>query len=315
MKKAFSFCRRTCLNAVCTGEPLRFLELEFPVSCVFLYLTAEGSLTLMRPQSPQTGIETNAGVRPLTRRNAETGALYERLPEVQAQVRDAIARKATGLVESARQNHESPAHIKDETLCYFIREWLREGKEAEASIMVEVLLRRHAGTIARRVRSVVDARHREDCQSEIVIELLARLLDVNSDRSDFAQVRFGLFFERLSNNMLHKFRKLQRGERQASSITASLDDGAEEVDIFDSLADERALSAEDAVVARNALAHLTDELREIFILRHFAGWQIESDSDAEPSISRHLNVTPRTVRNRLKRAEASLARWREAKKS
>ncbi len=269
----------------------------------------------MHPQSPDTGIEPHAGVRPLTRRNAETGARYERLPEVEAQVRDALTREAAVLVEASRHNYESPAHIKDETLCYLIREWLRDGKEAEANFVVEILLLRHAKTIARRARSGVDERHREDCQSEIVTALLAQLLDVDSDRSDFAQVRFGLFLERLSNNVVNKFRKLQQGERQASSVTASHDgEAAEEIDIFDTLADEHALSAEDCAVARDALAHLPKDLREIFILRHFAGWQIESDSDAEPSISRHLNVTPRTVHNRLKRAEASLARWRKGKR-
>ena len=63
--------------------------------------------------------------------------------------------------------------------------------------------------------------------------------------------------------------------------------------------------------AADALARLPDHLREPFLLRYFAGWQIESDSPTEPSISRHLNVTPRTVRNRLRDAEANLRRWRE----
>lgn len=259
---------------------------------------------------PQHG-ETPRLTRTLTRRNL-ANEIYTRLPEVEEQIEWVLAVDRRALAEAAGQSYESPAHIKDETLCYFIRESLHEGAERAAQELADVLLKRHAGTIRRRVSSGVEARHAEDCASEITLEMLMQLFDVDSDRSDFAQVRFGLFFERLSNNVVNKFRKLQQGERQASSITASHDgEAAEEVDIFDTLADEHALSAEDRAVTRDALAHLTHDLCEIFILRHFAGWQIESDSAAEPSISRHLNVTPRTVHNRLKQAEASLARWRK----
>ena len=113
--------------------------------------------------------------------------------------------------------------------------------------------------------------------------------------------------------MISKFRKLQRRERQAESVTSTKSDRTEEIDLLDTLADERALSAEDRALTRDALAHLPDDLREVFLLRYFEGWQTESNSPTEPSISRYLNVTPRTVRNRLRDAEASLRRWREGK--
>jgi len=269
-------------------------------------------MTLMRPPPPHG--ETSRLTRALTRRNL-SNEIYTRLPEVEEQIERMLALDRRALVEVAGQNYESPAHVKDETLCYFIRESLYEGAGRSAQELAEVLLKRHAGTLRRRVSSGVEARHAEDCASEITLEMLTQLFDVETDRSDFAQVRFGLFLERLSNNVVNKFRKLQQIERQASSVTASHNgEAAEEIDIFDTLADEHALSAEDRTVARHALAHLPKDLREIFILRHFAGWQIESDSAAEPSISRHLNVTPRTVHNRLKQAEASLARWRKGKR-
>jgi RNA polymerase sigma factor (sigma-70 family) len=266
----------------------------------------------MRPPPSRTGASTNKDVRPLTRRHADTGAPYERLPEVEAQVLRALALEEQALAAELRHDYKSPDHVKDETLCYLIRERVRAGLHDDANTIAEALLRRHARTIRSRIgRGGVDEWHHEDCTGEIVIQLLTELFDVDSDRSDFAQVRFGLYFKRVSDGVISKFRNLQERERQAESAAATRDDRTEEVDLLDTLADERALSAEDRVMMRDALAHLPADLREPFILRHFDGWQIESDSPTEPSISRQLKVTPRTIRNRLKDAEAKLRRWRE----
>jgi RNA polymerase sigma factor (sigma-70 family) len=268
----------------------------------------------MRPPPSRAGAEADKGVRRLTRRYADTGALYERLPEVEAQVRRALALEEAVLVAEMRHDYKSPAHIKDETLCYLIRERVRAGRHEEASVVTEVLLRRIAGTIKQRiVGSGIDERHREDCEGEIVGQLLAELYDAETDRGDFAQVRFGLYFKRLSYLVIRNFRQLQQRERQAENVISTQDDQAEEIDLLDTLADERALSTEGRILLRDALAHLPHNLREPFLLRYFDGWQIESDSPTEPSISRHLNVTPRTVRNRLRDAEAILRRWREGR--
>lgn len=268
----------------------------------------------MRPPPSRTGAATNKDVRPLTRRYADTGAPYERLPEVEVQVRRALILEEQALAAELLRDYKSPEHVKDETLCYLIRERVRASRHEDANHFVEVLLRRHARTIRSRIgRAGVEERHREDCAGEIVIQLLTELFDVESDRSDFAQVRFGLYFKRVSDGVISKFRGLQERERQAESVASPRDDRTEEVDLLDTLADERALSAEDRIVMRDALAHLPSHLREPFILRHFDGWQIESDSPTEPSISRQLKVTPRTIRNRLRDAEASLRRWREGR--
>jgi RNA polymerase sigma factor (sigma-70 family) len=268
----------------------------------------------MRPPPSRAGAEAEGDVRPLTRRNTDTGALYERLPEVEAQVKRALALEEATLVAEMQHDYKSPAHIKDETLCYLIRERVRAGRYEAADIIVEVLLRRHVGTIRSRIgRGGVEERHREDCAGEIVSQLLTELFDTASDDSEFAQVRFGLYFERLSKVVIGKFRRLQQQERQAESVTFTRNDRTEEIDLLDTLADEHALSAEERIVMRDALAYLPADLREPFLLRYFDGWQIESDSPTEPSISRHLNVTPRTIRNRLRDAEAGLRRWREGK--
>src|SRR5438477_8631206 len=96
------------------------------------------------PPPPRTGAEADRIVCPLTRRNADSGALYERLPEVEAQARRALALEEQALVVEMQNDYKSPAHIKDETLCYLIRERVRAGRHNDANAITEVLLRRVA---------------------------------------------------------------------------------------------------------------------------------------------------------------------------
>ena len=253
-------------------------------------------------------------VRPLTHRTADTGAVYERSTEVEAQVARVLALEETSLMEELQHDYKSDAHIKDEALCYLIRERLREGVYESANTFAEILLRRCDRAIKRRIkRAGVEERHREDCHAEIMTRLLTELFDTNSDLSDFAQVRFGVYFEKLSGGVINRFLRLQRREQQALSVAYTQDERAEEIDLLDTLADESALSNEDRALMEDALARLPKDLREVYKLRYFDGWQIESASTSEPSISRHLGVTSRTVRNRLREAEAILKRWREGK--
>ena len=94
-------------------------------------------------------------------------------------------------------------------------------------------------------------------------QLLTELFDTDSDNSEFAQVRFGLYFERLSKGVIGKFRRLQQQERQAESVITTQDDQAEEIDLLDTLADERALSAEElrALYVRLSDAELHERCR------------------------------------------------------
>jgi RNA polymerase sigma factor (sigma-70 family) len=268
----------------------------------------------MRPPPRHPGAETDRNICPLTRRTHDTGALYERSPEVEAQLRHALTLEEAELMEALRHDYKSDAHIKDEALCYLIRERLRDGLHESANAFAEILLRRHDGTIKRRVaRARVEELHREDCGGEITIRLLTELFDTDSDRSDFAQVRFGLYFEKLSYAVINSFRRLQQREGQGETIVSTQDDDAREFDWLDTLADEHALSAENRAIMREALSLLPKDLRQVYVLRYFNGWQVEADSTSKPSISRYLGVTSRTVRNRLREAEAILKCWREGK--
>lgn len=263
----------------------------------------------MRPTSHAES-ENDTAARPLTRRNAEQ-EIYARLPDVEAQIMRWHKCEHADLLAALPHDYQSSAHIKDETLCYLIRERLHEDKQPEANDLVEVLLRRHTKTINRRVRGSVEARHAEDCIEEITMNLSAQVFNLETDKGDFAQVRFGLYFERLTTEAIKKFYALERHERMMSEPHARDDEN--EIDKLESPVDEKTMSVEKRLMMRDALERLAPELREVFVLRHFNEWQIEAESPDEPSISRYCGVTARTVRNRLKQAEAVLQNWRAGK--
>jgi DNA-directed RNA polymerase specialized sigma24 family protein len=61
-----------------------------------------------------------------------------------------------------------------------------------------------------------------------------------------------------------------------------------------------------------ALAGLPDIIRQAFVLKYYAGYPEESDKHEKgATIASMLNVSGRTVRNYLMRAEEHLARWRD----
>lgn len=263
----------------------------------------------MRPLHHHAEAETES--RPLTRRNANQN-VYQRLPEVEAQIAECARLEHLDLLALLPHDYQDSRHIKDETLCYLIRERLYENRGAEANDLIQVLLERHAGTINRRVCGNVEARHAEDCIREITTNLLMQIFNLETDKGDFAQVRFGLYFERLTTEAIKKFHLLERRERMMSEPRAR-DDDTNDFDKLDSLTDEKTMPLEKRLMMRDALNSLAPELREVFVLRHYDDWQIEAASPDEPSISRYCQVTPRTVRNRLKQAEAELQNWREGR--
>lgn len=243
-----------------------------------------------------------AVVRPLTRRNAADEP-YKRTPEVEAQIAASLSLDHPAFLAAARRRYDEPGHLKDETLCYFFRERLRADRRDEANDLAGVLAARHAGTVARHASKLDSLR--EDCASEMFARLFEPLLDLEGDAGDFAQVRFGLFLKRIATDVVARALTARR-QREAAIAPRG-----DECDPLDRLVCSPALPIEESMDVRRGLARLPEELRTIFVLRHYFGWQIEAEADDQSSISRRLGVTPRTVRNRLKRADDILRRWRE----
>ena len=73
---------------------------------------------------------------------------------------------------------------------------------------------------------------------------------------------------------------------------------------------ESTMEMDRTMLYREGLATLDEPHRTAFVLRYYAGWPIEDSDPTVPTISRHFSKTPRTIRNWMNAAEATLAAWR-----
>lgn len=251
-------------------------------------------------------------LKPLTRRNLQ-GEVYERLPSVEVQIRTAIALDPESLIELASVREiDSPDYLQEETLVYLIREHHRENRRSLVDSLTEILVRRCSKHIGNLVRGSIEPRYVDDCFRHIIKEVFERILELECDRGDFAQVRFWVFLERQIVEGIKNYLR----EETRDAITTSLEtdrDENPEASVPIELADLRGLSAEERAMYREGLRVLKEPLRTAFILRYFEEWQIYSDDTSEPTISRHFNVTPKTIYNWLKKAQQELLNWRGGK--
>ena len=248
-------------------------------------------------------------IKPLTRRNLQ-GVVYERLDPVNVQIQNALRLTPESLIERTRLREiESPLYLQEEALVYLIREYHLENRRSLVDSLTEELLRRCTNRISNLVRESVETRYTKDCFRHIVAEVFERVLDLESDRGDFAQVRFWLFLNRQIVEGIKQYLK----EQNRDALTESLDwdedadsDGPSAIEV----ADEKNFPIDDRAAYREGLSVLNEPYRTAFVLRHYENWQIESEDPNEPTISRHFGRSSRTIRHWLMKASEELRNWR-----
>jgi len=255
---------------------------------------------------------------PLTHKNA-AGDAYKRTEVVDRQIRVAVHLDWLDLetrVEVADES--SPDWLSPECLVYLIRFYARSGERRWVSHLSQALLQRCARWIRNRVRSLgKDAE--DEAFADVVEQLFSRILDRDSDRGDFLQVRFWVALERLAVQAYRQ--QLRRLERDRDAIPLEAlpghdggDDDLRLIRTGGTAAVPATRSAESEVVdhalIREALHQLDEPLRSVFLLREYYGWPIEDKDPNVPTISSHFGKTPRTIRNWLRRADTVLEAWR-----
>jgi len=249
-------------------------------------------------------------VRPLTRRFL-SGEPYLRLPEVERQIEEALRLEPRALMERlAEGDADSPRYLKEEALVYLIREHYAGSEPDLFEELSAVLTRRCQTHIKQYARRFVDLRVLDDCASEILSNAFEQILDFDTDRGDYIQVRFWHFLKRLEGEITKKYGRSQEKERMTDSLTAEGDDGDGPGLDKDRIARDQTLSPEQRLMLREGLLLLPEPIRTAFVLYHYDGWQIESSGAQELTIAKYFGKTPRTIRNWMARAEAILGNWR-----
>lgn len=250
--------------------------------------------------------------QPLTRRNAD-GQVYQRLPVVDGQICEAL-----GLADEELRSRlevrdvESPAFLKEESLVYLIRHHHGVGTRELVNDLAECLLSRCATWIDGKL-SGLRTDMREDGNSGVVAEVFDRILDLDSDRGDFLQVRFWMGIQRITVSVFWKqidqFDTESSGDYDQATIDDLTQQGAVVVPTA-SIGRPVESEAIDNVLIEAALHQLEEPIRSAYLLRHLKDWPIEDQDPAIQTISRHFGKTPRTIRNWLSKADEILEAWR-----
>ena len=133
---------------------------------------------------------------PLTHRNTE-GEVYQRLGQVDSQIQMALALETRELqARSDITDKTSPEFLKEECLVYLIRHH-KAGNQQCMNGLSESLLRRCGTWIKSKFHSL-DPELADEGFLEVIFQLFKRILDLDSDRGDFLQVRFWLALKRLT---------------------------------------------------------------------------------------------------------------------
>jgi DNA-directed RNA polymerase specialized sigma24 family protein len=247
-----------------------------------------------------------AAVAPLTRRNA-AGLLLERDEAVTKPIADALGLDDSELIERARVSIvDSPRYLQEECLAYFIRDCRRRGDTWLGEQLAEILVGRCSRFINSRARAALSGAYAEDCIGDILYALAKQLL-APDDRSDYAQVRFWVFLDRIVIGAVRVQLRALRRDRRLVSIGEEASDDESSIPLR--LADTMTPPPDRLAVASEGLATLEEPFRQAFVLRHYCGWPIGGDA-SHPSISGHFGVKPRTIQNWLRKAETRLEAWR-----
>ncbi len=246
-------------------------------------------------------------VRPLTKRKKETLALYARRSDAEVQIGQVLPLDVREIFELLKNRDRNSAdYLLDETIVYLLREPQRE--EGFREILYSELNRRIWKLLKKFYKNFNDAADFEDFGQKIEQAILKKIFDTNSDSADYAQVNFGDFVVKTAKVVWRG--ELVKIEREKEIFYA----GREGDD------DENASRVENSFKSNDAPADYTMTLKEglnklpahIMIVAELLldGWQIESLDEREPTISRKLGVSSRTIRNWLKEARVILSDYK-----
>lgn len=247
--------------------------------------------------------------KPLTRRNS-LGEIYVRTPEVESQIKYAMGLDPPSLIERAcNSDHKSLGFLKEECLVYLIREYLARDDKRTTEQLFKILFERCAEFIYQRLYSLERDRA-EDLYQDICSQLIDKIMDLESDRGDFLQVRFWVVLKKLAltaYSNLH--REYAREESHFQSLYLQTDEGEVMIDIPDS-----SISQDEVAACKEGINALKGRHREVFVLRHFGGWPISSNDPEDETLSARFGVSPRTIQNWIEEAEKTLLKWKEGRR-
>jgi DNA-directed RNA polymerase specialized sigma24 family protein len=252
-------------------------------------------------------LSSEQAIEPLTHCNLQ-GVPYERLPQVEQQIRSALTLSHEELLARAAIHERTDAYLQEEVLAYFIRRAHRVADDRLVNDLSGILVDRCRRVLRTQLRALGQDQL-EEAVADIVGELFERLAEPEgSDRGDFFQVRFWRGVKPFRIAAFKRAIKTSSRELVAIDPTGA---GAEEEDAaVREVEDPRVPPPDTRLLSQEALARLQPNVRLAFLLR-LEGWPVEDQDPNVMTISRYFGKTSRTIRNWLAEAERQLAAWRD----
>lgn len=239
----------------------------------------------------------SGSVRPLTKKIRVSGELYCRRPEVEVQITEVLMLSNAEILERKKtRSKDAAGYLLDETIVHLIR-----NNDPESDFVNELF-----GELSARVALLSKTDKYFKIKNEDADELLqtacfylVKQLFSETDIGDFAEVRFGKYISSFLNGERKKL--LVSYNRDAKN--QELDEPNEEGHDFELPSGEPTI--EDAMIIASMIDELPEKTR-IAAALIADGFQIESKDPDEPTVSKIMKVSSRTIRNWMDDARKSL---------
>jgi hypothetical protein len=257
-------------------------------------------------------------VRPLTKIK-KSGDLYTRPVAIETAIEAALALDRITLEQRAAvTNPNSLEYIASECLVHLIRKKHRETNAPGRDQLLKILLQRCEVRLARTLPD-----NRAPNAAYLRDEALGRLGELfaedgtgdNPDELDYFEVRFNGAFATLRIDVV---RSEMRAVRRVVELPEEDDGNSRQVSEDQALAGlpealKSPATQENAQFLQEVLKAI-DKLspdREAVILCHLMDYEVESEDPARITAATLCGVSGRTIRNRLRRAAATLNSYKE----
>lgn len=233
------------------------------------------------------------------------GGQYARLPEVENQITEAlILSVAEFSARLANNDRESEYFLRAETMvCLLCVAHAEDSFHTENLIAERLLL-----ICEKRVRKMLpdkslDRNFIEEAVRDIYAEMAAQIIRRTEKSYDFWEVRFYKTLTTLTYVYLRK----HAAKRRATALFTELSNEDDETDFETRLesGEDLAKKIEIRETSRKVLNAMPEDLRKIFILYY-------RDDETQKTIAAGLNISDRTVRNKLDKIKDFLNDWRES---
>lgn len=250
---------------------------------------------------------------PLTKKT-QNGRLYARPANIDAAIDEASVLELEELTERARiTNRQSPHFLPLECLVHLVREARRAGNEKVMNALMPRLLNRCLAIL----RAKIPADYLpnvEDVREEILGEFAVLFAEDGCQGStnvlDYFECKFNLAFLRFRAPIIDRERV--RTEPLVSIPGPDERDGDYTDDEFLSEvlgAFQQPAGQFDHVLRQSilkAIDTLPPDQCKAVMLHYYFGYPLESEDPSVETVASRCGVTPRTIRNRLSRAVATL---------